>query len=362
MESIWHSSFRAEPSGVPSSKKARRYQPPSQACCSTAMRSDSADRRLASGPVGVAPCLGRLGEGAQGGDQEPGDPDALPASPGADPVHPVVPVAGAHQGEAVRAESHPSLERADAVVVQRAADLRDVRQAVIILLVRPQLGPGQVRHELVEDGRVARRRRIVAGDVGEPEVVVGELGPDPAPGRGVPPVLHVPRDELAGRREEDVGPRDLGSGVDQRHDVLELVAEAVRAARLVEGRPRPDPAGQDLIEEPAVQEQVHRGVGRAHLDGAEHPIPVRLHLVERAGRPGPARGAAARGRAPPRGCRPLRGGRRSPRPPRGRGRISPGGRRRGPGRPPRGRRARPAPGRRGPPSSPGGRGTRRGRP
>jgi hypothetical protein len=34
--SMRHSSFAAEPSGVPSSKKARRYHSPSHACASTA--------------------------------------------------------------------------------------------------------------------------------------------------------------------------------------------------------------------------------------------------------------------------------------------------------------------------------------
>ena len=36
IESIWQAAFRAEPSGVPSSKYARRYQSPSQALASTA--------------------------------------------------------------------------------------------------------------------------------------------------------------------------------------------------------------------------------------------------------------------------------------------------------------------------------------
>jgi hypothetical protein len=40
IESIRHSTFVAEPSGVPSSKKARRYQSPSQPWRSSARRSD----------------------------------------------------------------------------------------------------------------------------------------------------------------------------------------------------------------------------------------------------------------------------------------------------------------------------------
>ena len=38
IESIWHSGFAADPSGVPSSKYARRYHSPSQPCCSMLLR------------------------------------------------------------------------------------------------------------------------------------------------------------------------------------------------------------------------------------------------------------------------------------------------------------------------------------
>jgi hypothetical protein len=74
--------------------------------------------------------------------------------------------------------------------------------------------------------------------------------------------------------------RLLRPGEAERHAVLELVAEAVGAARLVEGRPRPDAAGDRLVEQPAVQHDVHRPVRRADLDGAEHLAPVRGDVGE----------------------------------------------------------------------------------
>ncbi len=48
MESIRHSAFSAEPSGVPSSKYARRYQSPSQPAASSAGLSAAACARHAS--------------------------------------------------------------------------------------------------------------------------------------------------------------------------------------------------------------------------------------------------------------------------------------------------------------------------
>ena len=66
-----------------------------------------------------------------------------------------------------------------------------------------------------------------------------------------------------------------------RQDVLKLIAEPVGPSGLVEGGPGPDAAGQSLIEKPAVEEEVHRGIGCLDLDRAQHLIPVFLDLTER---------------------------------------------------------------------------------
>ena len=79
----------------------------------------------------------------------------------------------------------------------------------------------------------------------------------PWPGRRQPPMLDIALDELPPRRAQDVLAGHLGPGDRERHDVLQLVAEAVGAARLIEGRARPDAAGERLIEQPAVQHDVH---------------------------------------------------------------------------------------------------------
>ena len=57
-----------------------------------------------------------------------------------------------------------------------------------------------------------------------------------------PPMLHVAFDELARRRAEQMLARQRGLRDRQRHHVLQLIAKAVRAARLVECRARPDAA------------------------------------------------------------------------------------------------------------------------
>jgi hypothetical protein len=86
---------RSRPRSVRSSRSGTRRPAPSPA--GSRRRTRRASRR-----PGVAAGLGQLGGPAQGRQQEPGEPDALAAPLGFDAIHPVVPVAGAHQGQAVQ--------------------------------------------------------------------------------------------------------------------------------------------------------------------------------------------------------------------------------------------------------------------
>ena len=79
---------------------------------------------------------------------------------------------------------------------------------------------------------------------------------------------------------QEVLARHLALRDRQRHDVLELIAEPVGAAWLVERRARPDAARERLIQEPAVEEHVHRPVGGRHLYGAQDVVPPRRDGVQ----------------------------------------------------------------------------------
>ncbi|MCY1390258.1 hypothetical protein D9M71_50740 [compost metagenome] len=90
-------------------------------------------------------------------------------------------------------------------------------------------------------------------------------------------MLHIALGELStgGAQQMAAGFHRVGEG--QRHAVLQLVAEAIGAARLVERRPRADAAGQRLVEQPAIEQDVHRPVRRAHLHRAEQLVPMPGH-------------------------------------------------------------------------------------
>jgi hypothetical protein len=55
-------------------------------------------------------------------------------------------------------------------------------------------------------------------------------------------VLDVPLRKLPGGSSKNLGSRDIGPRHHQRHDILQLIPESVRARTLVERRTGPDAA------------------------------------------------------------------------------------------------------------------------
>src|SRR4051794_9848297 len=93
-------------------------------------------------------------------------------------------------------------------------------------------------------------------------------------------MLHIALDKLARRGAQDLLARQGRLTVEQRQAVLELVAKPIGAARLVKASARPAAAGERLIERPAVEVQIHRGVRRVDRHRAEYAIPIGLGLLE----------------------------------------------------------------------------------
>ena len=60
-------------------------------------------------------------------------------------------------------------------------------------------------------------------------------------------MLYISFLKLSGCAEEEVLAREVRFGVDERHRILELIAEPKRASRLIISAPRPQPAGERLV-------------------------------------------------------------------------------------------------------------------
>src|SRR5207247_7557684 len=96
----------------------------------------------------------------------------------------------------------------------------------------------QERNELVEDAVVPGRVHVMRDGVRQPEQVVRATGAGAAAGGLVPPVLHIPFDELPARGPDDVRPQNVRPRQGEGHGVLQLIAEAEGAAWLIEAGPR----------------------------------------------------------------------------------------------------------------------------
>ena len=225
--------------------------------------------------------VGEVGNVCQYRIEEPADPDAFTFAVRADAVHAVVPVADAHQRQTMRAKAgERAVDGARAVLVDRGLFARRLRLQVHFVLVRLERRRFDELDRLVEQRAIARGRHVVVRDEWQPQVIVRELRAHAgAPGR-VPPMLSVALDELVRGRTQNLLARQVRRRPQEREHVLQLVAIAVCAARLVERRAAPQAAGQYLIEQPLVEQHVHALVGRLHLHRREHIRPETRGLVE----------------------------------------------------------------------------------
>ncbi len=94
-------------------------------------------------------------------------------------------------------------------------------------------------------------------------------------------MLDVAFGELPSRRSKQMRSRQIRPRQQQREHVLQLIAEAERAARLVVAGARPEAAAHILVQQPPVHQHVEGIVRRADLDRLERSAPRRLDLFQR---------------------------------------------------------------------------------
>jgi hypothetical protein len=97
-------------------------------------------------------------------------------------------------------------------------------------------------------------------------------------------MLDISLMELTGSTEEEVLAHEARLGVDERHHVLQLIAETEGAPWLVVSIPGPKTARYSLVQEPAIGQEVDGLVGCFHIHCAESVIPVLPDRFERVSR------------------------------------------------------------------------------
>src|SRR5208282_4581116 len=154
------------------------------------------------------------------------------------------------------------------------AVFRDHRLEEAFIFARMQDRAVEERNLLVEDSGIAGGLQIVGRNIGQPDAIIGDASANSLTRWRKPPVLDIALYELPPRRAQQMLTRQVRLRSDERHHVLELIAKSIGAARLIKCRSRPKPAGERLIKEPTIQQDVHGMVGCSYLNRAEDLIPM----------------------------------------------------------------------------------------
>ena len=228
----------------------------------------------------VSACLGNFCKAHEHVIQEKAQPDAFtPAFP-ADQIHAIVPVAGTDERQTAFAKGEPVQNGADTVLIQTGSLVRTFGQIVIRVLLGIDRTSRDKRDHLVEHAAIPGGKHILTGGQRQPEIIVRAMRAHAATRWRMPPMLHISFGELMGRTAQQVLADQVRRGVDQGHHVLQLITETKGASRLVGRASRPQPTGQDLIEQPPVDEHIDRWVRGLHLHRAERVLPVLPDQIE----------------------------------------------------------------------------------
>ena len=223
-----------------------------------------------------------LGKLLQHGTKKEAQPDTFAGAFDPHQIHAVVPVAGAHERQAVYTELKAMHDSAHTVLVNAGRFRRAARQIVVGVVPGVHRATFQELDRFIEHAAVAGRLHIACGHERQPEKVIRTARAHAAARRRMPPMLDIAVHELTARTAKQVLAHECGVRVDERHHVLQLVAEAEGSPRLVVAAARPEAAGHRLVQQPTVGEHVKRRIGRLNLHGAERALPVRFHRVQRA--------------------------------------------------------------------------------
>ena len=142
------------------------------------------------------------------------------------------------------AEREAGVEGERAMLEQRRHPIGDGRSKEALGLAGLERLALEKRNCLVEDGDIRGGVDVVGDRERQPRAIVGDPGAHALAGMRQPPMLHVAFGELPRRRAQQMLARQQRLRRRERHAVLQLIAKAIGAARLVESGPRPEAAAQ----------------------------------------------------------------------------------------------------------------------
>ena len=172
------------------------------------------------------------------------------------------------------ANRQTAVQSARAMLEQGAALRGHTGLEIRLVLANRESRPVEEGNDLVENTDIAGHFKVMEDRVRQPQKIIGDTGPNAPSGRWMPPMLDIALNELPCGSPQQLRTRDVSFRHRERHYVLELITKAIRTAGLIKRRSRPDATRQRLIEQPAVEQNVHRPIRCGHQNRTKNDIPL----------------------------------------------------------------------------------------
>src|ERR1051326_8776588 len=170
------------------------------------------------------------------------------------------------------------IKSAGAMFEQRVGDVGGRRQKVCLILAVDEFLTLQERDQRVQNSDIPCYIDKMGDAVGEPDTIVRNACTHANAGIWLPPMLHITFEKLSRRGAQKMFPRDCGPGYGQRHAVLELISKSIGPTCLVKRGTCPGSTCEGLIQEPAVEHDIHATVGCADLNRAKQLLPIAMNF------------------------------------------------------------------------------------
>src|SRR3990172_5462008 len=178
------------------------------------------------------------------------------------------------------AEAEASYDGPHTVIVQTGRLFRQAGKIVIRVFVCVYRAAFDEGDGFIQYPCVSGVQNVAGGRQWQPEEIVRTVCTYAPARRRMPPMLDITLLELMGSAEEEMLTHEDRVCVDERHHVLQLVAETEGTPRLVVSAAGPKTARYSLVQEPAIGQDIYGLVVCFHLHCAKRVIPVLPHLFE----------------------------------------------------------------------------------
>ena len=116
----------------------------------------------------------------------------------------------------------------------------DGRIEEAVMLARLERLAFEERDSFIEDGEVAGSVDVMGDRIGEPRTIIRDAGSHALTRMRQPPMLDIAFDELSRSGAQQMLAGQRGPRRGERHAILQLIAEAIGAAGLIESGTRPE--------------------------------------------------------------------------------------------------------------------------